>query len=118
MEREACLLRFESSQAETFSRMDAAFGRLACDPELAMPTGNPLARRMTALAAEKASEATEISSRIPVRLESRRRLATELKMMAEGAMSASSVIELASVGEQGCYQVPIVMYVRAYSVAM
>ena len=106
MEREASLLRFESSQAETFSRMDAAFGRLACDPDLAMPTGNPLARRMTALAAQKTSEAAEISSRIPVRLESRGRLAAELQMIADGAMSASNVTELASVGDRGRYSVP------------
>lgn len=105
MEREASLLRFESSQAQIFSRMDAAFGRLTCDPELTMPTGNPLARKMTALAAQKASEAAEISSRIPVRLESRGRLAAELRMIADGAMSAANVTELASVGDQGCYSV-------------
>lgn len=96
LKREISLLRYESSKAEAFVRLNECFATLQQCPAVAgaAAAAHPVAKLMQATTRAKVEEAAELSRKIPSRLELRKQLVAKMEMVAEDLMDSKSVEEM------------------------
>ena len=92
LEREICLVEKEASRAKEFVKIHSGMAILQQD--YSIESQHPLCKAMAAFETKSSAEAKQLADKIPVRLEPRKQLVSELDMLSSGLMSSKNVADL------------------------